>query len=293
MLAYQDAQSSAYSKMALPSKLYNDYNFKVSEYNASVTYPVNSIVYIPWGSQNFGKFYQNTTGSPSTGSLTSWTEVSGFTFKTRDPAQEMNYTAQTLAELMKVDGYWAQAETNVGVVLTDRFVTAVDAVGAQAKSQFDEIKNSIKTELYGASPANEGVAFSQFLAGMSAAMGGGHASVSYFSNVATQNQQLQILTQSAQIAQTVVGTAFQATSAMPLVVPLESQLISDACASGVESQNIGAIREQQIRQSVAAGLYLNASVDSGIINGEIIVPAFDEKIAVASINAQGAAARTT
>ena len=241
MLAYPDAQSLAYSKMALPSKLYSNY-----------------------------------TGT-------------GFTFLTRDPAQEMSYTAQTLAELMKSDGYWAEAETNAGVVLTDRFITACDAVGAQAKSQFDEIKDSIKTELYGASPANEGVAFSQFLAGMSAAMGGGHASVSYFSNVATQEQQLKVLTSSAQIAQTVVATAFNATSAMPLVVPLESQLISDACASGVESQNIGTIRDQQIRQSVAGGNALSV----GVPIGTDIFPSFDEYVAAASINAQGAAARTT
>jgi hypothetical protein len=279
--------------MALPSKLYTDYVFKASEWSASVTYPVDAVVYVSIAGASFGRFFKNTTGSASLNSLAGWTEVSGFTFKTRDPAQEMSYTAQTLAELMKADGYWAQAETNVGVVLTDRFVTAVDAVGAQAKSQFDEIKDSIKTELYGVSPANEGVAFSQFLAGMSAAMGGGHASVSYFSNVATQEQQLKVLTSSAQIAQTVVGTAFQATSAMPLVVPLESQLISDACASGVESHNIGSIRDQQIRQSVSAGLRLFASVDNSIINGHINIPAFDEKIAVASINAQGAAARTT
>jgi hypothetical protein len=226
------------------------------------------------------KLYSNYTGN-------------GFTFVTRDPAQEMSYTSQTLAELMKADGYWAEAETNAGVVLTDRFITACDLVGAQAKSQFDEIKDSIKTELYGASPANEGVAFAQFLAGMSAAMGGGHASVSYFSNVATQDQQLKILTSSAQIAQTVVSNAFSATSAMPLVVPLESQLISDACASGVESQNIGTIRSQQIRQSVSAGMQLSVDLNNENIDGETIKPSFDEVVAAASINAQGAAARQT
>ena len=286
MLAYPDAQSLAYSKMALPSKLYSDYTFKASAWSISVTYPVNAVIYIPSGG-DYGKFFQNTTGSPSTGSYAGWTQVTGFTFKTRDPAQEMSYTAQTLAEIMKVDGYWAQAETNVGVVLTDRFITACDAVGAQAKSQFDEIKDSIKTELYGVNPANEGVAFSQFLAGMSAAMGGGHASVSYFSNVATQEQQLKILTSSANIAQTVVSNAFTATSAIPLVVPLESQLISDACASGVESQNIGSIREQQIRQSVSGGINLSVSVPMGTD----IFPSFDEFVAAASINSQGAAAR--
>jgi hypothetical protein len=217
----------------------------------------------------------------------------GFTFVTRDPAGEMNYTAQTLAELMKVDGYWAQAETNAGTVLKDRYVSAVSAVGAEAKTQFDTLKNSIKTELYGNNPANEGIAFSQFLAGMSAAMGGGHASVSYFSNVATQNQQLQILTASAGIAQTVVATAFSAASAMPLVVPLESQLVSDACASGVESNNIGTIRSQQIRQSVSAGMQLSVDLNNENIDGETIKPSFDEVVAAASINAQGAAARQT
>jgi len=245
MLACLDVQSSAYSKMALPSKLYNDYSGQ------------------------------------------------GFTFVTRDPAGEMNYTAQTLAELMKVDGYWAQAETNAGTVLKDRYVSAVSAVGAEAKTQFDTLKNSIKTELYGNNPANEGIAFSQFLAGMSAAMGGGHASVSYFSNVATQNQQLQILTASAGIAQTVVATAFSAASAMPLVVPLESQLVSDACASGVESNNIGTIRSQQIRQSVSAGMQLSVDLNNENIDGETIKPSFDEVVAAASINAQGAAARQT
>ena len=289
MLACPDAQSLAYSKMALPSKLYNDYDSKgIYFYNSEISYPPGVRVYY------FGIFYENNTGTTSsapalTAIRTTWSKLTGgFTFRTRDPAQEMSYTAQTLAEIMKPDGYWADAETNAGVVLTDRYVTAVDAVGAQAKSQFDEIKDSIKTELYGASPANEGVAFSQFLAGMSAAMGGGHASVSYFSNVATQDQQLKILTSSAQIAQTVVSNAFSAASAMPLVVPLESQLISDACASGVETQNIGTIRSQQIRQSVAGGANLFVSVPAGTD----IFPSFDEYVSQASINAQGAASVT-
>jgi len=275
--------------MALPSKLYNDYDSKgIYFYNSTIDYSPGVRVYY------HGIFYENDTGTTSSAPAlnaitTTWSKLTGgFTFKTRDPAQEMSYTAQTLAEIMKTDGYWAQAETNAGVVLTDRFITAVDAVGAQAKSQFDEVKNSIKTDVYGSSPVNEGVAFAQFLAGMSAAMGGGHANVDYFKNVATQGQQINIATTSAGIAQTVVSNAFSAASAIPLAVPLESQLISDACASGVETQNIGTIRSQQIRQSVAGGSNLFVSVPTGTD----IFPSFDEYVSQASINAQGAASIT-
>ena len=248
MQASQDVQSSAYSKMALPSKIYSNFS-----YNSTSTSPV------------------------------------GFTFLTRDSAQEMSYTAQTLAELMKTDGYWAEAETNAGTVLKDRYISAVSSVGSEAKTQFDNLKNALKTELYGSTSASESVGYSQFLAGMSAAMGGGHANVDYFKTVVTNKQQLDVYQTAASVAQTVVGNAFTASSAMPLVVPLESQLISDAHASAVESHNIGTIRAQQIRQSIAAGNQLSV----GVTVGTDVFPSFDEIVAAASINAQGAAARQT
>jgi hypothetical protein len=75
---------------------------------------------------------------------------------------------------------------------------------------------------------------------------------------------------------------------MPLVVPLESQLVSDAHASAIEADAMGQIRAQQIKQSAAAGAILAAVAPN---QGSNPTP-YEEVLAFASVNATGAAAAT-
>jgi len=212
----------------------------------------------------------------------------GFKFITRDPAVEMEYTAKTLAEIMKVGGYWAQAETAAGTVLKERFNSVLGGVGTAARGEYDYLISKIKTEVYGSSTPTSDVVYTQFLAGMSAAMGGGHTSVSMFANIAVQQRQLEVANATAQAAQSVLAHTFDSVKSMPLVVPIESQLISDAHASAVEASSAGQIRSQQIRQSKAAGDILSHISPSVGSNPTPV----DETVMFGSLWAQGAAAET-
>jgi hypothetical protein len=218
----------------------------------------------------------------------SHTGEEGFKFITRDPAAEMEYTAKTLAEVMKVGGYWAQAETAAGTVLKDRFNSVLSSVGVAARAEYDALVAKVKTEVYGSATPTSDVVYTQFLAGMSAAMGGGHTSVSMFANIAVQQRQLEVSNAAAQAAQSVLAHSFDSVKSMPLVVPIESQLISDAHASAVEASSAGQIRSQQIRQSKAAGNVLGQITPNVGTNPTPV----DEVVMFGSLHAQGAAAST-
>jgi hypothetical protein len=213
----------------------------------------------------------------------------GFTFKTRDPAAEMNYTALTLAEVMKAGGPWATAESAAGQVLKDRFTSVLTDIGTAARAEYDALLAKIKTEVYGSSTPTSDVVYTQYLAGMSAAMGGGHTNVTMFANIAVQQRQLEVSNAAAQAAQSVLAHSFDSVKSMPLVVPLESQLISDAHASAIEADSAGQIRSQQIRQSQAAGNILAGVMPNVGTNPTPV----DEVVMFASLHAQGAAAAAT
>lgn len=210
-------------------------------------------------------------------------------FKTRDPAAEMEYTAKTLAELMGTTGYWATAEKNVGTVLTTRFNDAQGSLNSNANTQYSTIATSIKNQILGNSGSTNDAAMSSFLAGMSAAMGGGHASVAYFADKALQSRTLEALTLANETAIKLLGLSYNATSAMPLVVPLESQLVSDACNAGIEAHNLGNVRTQQIRQSQAGAAVLN-SIGPDLGNNPRPI---DEIVMFGSLYAQAASANAT
>ena len=212
----------------------------------------------------------------------------GFTFKTRDPAAEMQYTAQTLAELMGTTGYWATAEKNVGTVLTERFNSSETSLYNNISTQW---ANKISEITSSAGGTNADVAYAQYLQGMSAAFGGGHTNIGAFVGVNSQDRRLAIIDTATKNFATIVGSTVQAVSAMPLVVPIESQLVADACASAVEAHAMGQIRAQQIRQSEAGGEILSQAQD-WISTGSGGVPPYEETLAYASVWATGAAAST-
>ena len=213
----------------------------------------------------------------------------GFTFTSRDPKKEMEYTAQLLSDILDPTGYWAEAELHVGTTLKTRYNDVVGTLNTNAKSFFDTLLNQLKTDIYGGTPTTPNVAYSQYLNGMSAAFGGGHSAVAAFNNLATQNMQLAVHGACQKTAEVIMGLTYTATSAMPLVVPIESQLVSDACASAVEQYNLGTVRDQQVRQSIELGNVLSAVGPPAIIGNAPQTPA-DEVLAYASINAQGLAA---
>lgn len=213
----------------------------------------------------------------------------GFTFTSRDPKKEMEYTAQLLSDILDPTGYWAEAELHVGTTLKTRYNDVVGTLNTNAKSFYDTLLNQIKTDVYGGTPTAPNVAYSQYLNGMSSAFGGGHSAVAAFNNLATQQMQLAVHEASQRTASTVMGLTYQATSSMPLVVPIESQLVSDACASAVEQYNFGTVRDQQVRQSIVLGDVLANVGPPAIIGNAPQTPA-DEVLAYASINAQGSAA---
>jgi hypothetical protein len=113
-----------------------------------------------------------------------------------------------------------------------------------------------------------------------------------FTNLSNQQMQVQAHESARNIAGTIMQLTYQATTSMPLVVPIESQLVNDASASAVEQYNLGEIRNQQIRQSVALGTRLSAITAPVTIGNAPQTPA-DEVLAYGSIWAQGQAAATT
>jgi hypothetical protein len=215
--------------------------------------------------------------------------AAGFTFKTRDPKQELEYTSALLKDIVDPDGDWADAEKAVGNTLKTRYNDVVTTLAGVARTEYTTLLNVIKNDVYGGTPTTPNVAYDQFLAGMSAAMGGGHTSVASYGNLATQDKQLMVHESASRLAQTLMGLTYQATSGMPLVVPIESQLVADVCASAVEAHSAGNIRSQQIRQSQAAADYL---VNAQAYQGTNPTPV-DEVVMFASLHAQGAAAITT
>lgn len=211
----------------------------------------------------------------------------GYTFLTRDPAAEMSLTVETLSQLMADGGFWATAETLAGQVLTSRFIGTESNLNNTIANRLNTYVSNANTYVFGTQP-EESTAYAQYLAGMSASFGGGHTSVETFGQVATADKKLTLYDSALKSAISASATSFQATSAMPLVVPLESQLVSDACASAVEAHAMGAIRDQQIRQSQAAGAILAAVVaDQGTHPRPL-----DEITQIATIQATGAAAIT-
>lgn len=215
----------------------------------------------------------------------------GYKFTTRDPKKELEYTSRLLSDVLDPTGFWAEAELHVGTTLKTRFNDVSGTLTTSARAIYDSILSQVKTDVYGGAPVTPNVAYDQFLAGMSAASGGGHSSVSAYANLATQERQLQVHESAINLAKSIMGLTYNATSAMPLVVPIESQLVNDASASAVEQYNLGQVRDQQVRQSYSVG-YSLAGITSPVTIGNAPQTPADEVLAYGSIWAQGAGAAT-
>ena len=213
----------------------------------------------------------------------------GYTFTTRDPKKELEYTSQLLSDILDPTGYWAEAELHVGTTLKTRYNDVVGTLNTAARSTYDSILTQVKADVYGGTPVTPNVAYAQHLAGMSSSYGGGHTSVSMFVNLSNQQMQLQVQKNAQEIAGTIMGLTYNATTAMPLVVPIESQLVNDASASAVEQYNLGQVRDQQVRQSVVLGNRL-ASTSAPVTTGNAPQTPADEILGYSSIQAQGQAA---
>ena len=218
-----------------------------------------------------------TSGTGANGSTT------GFKFITRDPAKEMEYTVATLKELMAVGGDWDDAETAAGTVLKTRFKAVENFLYDDVDAKWAAKLTTLKNEVSGTQPE---FAYVQYLAGMSAAFGGGHTATSIFGRVNSEERKLAIIDATLKTMQGMKGITYQSTSAMPLIVPMESQLVADAAASAVEAFAMGEIRAQQVRQSKAAGNILKGTVPNAGTNPT----PYEEVLAFASVQATGEAA---
>ena len=209
----------------------------------------------------------------------------GFKFITRDPAAEMDYTVKTLKELMGPAGDWALAETQAGDILKARFNSVENTLYGNVNSRWATKLSSITSEVLGTQAE---FAYGQYLAGMSAAFGGGHTNTAIFQKVSSEERKLAIIDAATKNLQSLNSLTYQSTSAMPLIVPLESQLVADAAASAVEAHAMGSIRSQQIRQSVAAGNVLSATAPDAGNNPR----PYEEILAFQSVISTGTAANT-
>lgn len=111
----------------------------------------------------------------------------------------------------------------------------------------------------------------QLAAGLSAAMGGGHSAVPAIKDNISFSQKLEAKKVAIQAYANALGEYFKnsnlaaglaggasenatkTAATVPVVAPFESQLASDIFANWQDSLNTGQVRDQQIRQTVAAG----------------------------------------
>ena len=124
----------------------------------------------------------------------------------------------------------------------------------------------------------------QLAAGMSAAMGGGHSAVPAIKDNITFEQKLKaktlaldsytkalgeyfkLTTMAAQLAGNASENAAKTAQQVPVVAPFESQLTADVLSNWQDSLNTGQVRDQQIRQTVAAGHVISQFGPTGVSN---------------------------
>ena len=172
--------------------------------------------------------------------------------------------------------------------------------------RLDELSLAAKALLE--SPEIDESANGQISAGLSAAMGGGHNSVTAIKDNITFEQKLQAkqisfgayaqaldayykvyTATAASLSQVTAQSSAQAALTIPIVAPFESQMASDVLAAWNDSLNTGQLRDQQIRQTHAAGTALdsfNPGTNFSAWNAEYA-------LAYCGIKSQAAAAKAT
>jgi hypothetical protein len=157
---------------------------------------------------------------------------SSYKFYGRDPKKEI---AQTIAAYKANTEEFIEADTALASHLTSRAVSNANTLYSY----------------YSAKLVNQD-SNNQFILGMSASSGGGQ-NTTYLAN-SLSVMQLQ------EAAKDTLATA----QSIPIVVPFESPLISDAHASAVEAKNAGEVRDQQIRQTLASATGVQRGFDLGV-----------------------------
>lgn len=149
----------------------------------------------------------------------------GYKFWGRNPRFEI---AQTIDAYKQNAEEFLEADQQIANGLTARGITNANSVFAY----------------YSAKLVNQD-SNNQFVLGLSAASGGGQ-NTTYLAN-----------SLSVQQLQDAANSSLTYASGIPINVPFESPLISDAHASAVEAKNAGEVRDQQIRQTIASagGVY--------------------------------------
>lgn len=209
----------------------------------------------------------------------------GFVLYGRDASSEMAATLNCYATNASL---WASTNLTLGQSLTSNaldfsgslkgFINSglgssalslVPLVSGQ-QTRMDEMSTAAKTLLD--EPGLAETENSQQALGLSAAMGGGHNSASALKDILTYEQKLQGKSLAIEAYAKVLSIMFQtytdtgsklslaasqaglqAGTNIPLAAPFESQLVGDIMANWQDTLNTGQLRNQQIRQTVAAG----------------------------------------
>jgi hypothetical protein len=169
--------------------------------------------------------FANTAGSTPT--------VTGYRFWGRDPQKEM---AQSISAYNKNSEEFAEADTKITAYLASRGATSANT-----------IFNYYASKLVNQDSNN------QYVLGLNASSGGGQ-NTTYLANSLSVMQ-----------LQDAADKSLNFSAQIPIVVPFESPLVSDAHASAVEAKNAGEIRDQQLRQSIASagGMYQGYNIGVG------------------------------
>lgn len=245
----------------------------------------------------------------------------GYTLYGRDFTSEISYTLDAyLANASKWAGtnltltgsLASQTVTNAATLrpmysssMGSAAISLVPTTSGQAL-RLDELALAAKALIE--SPEIDESANGQISAGLSAAMGGGHNAVTAIKDNITFEQKLQAknvafgayaqaldayyktyTATGSQLSQITSDGAAKAALMIPTVAPFESQLSADIVSNWQDTKNTGSLREQQIKQTVAAGTALDS------FNPGTAFSTWNAEYALAwcGIKSQAAAAKTT
>lgn len=202
----------------------------------------------------------------------------------------------------------ANANTMKSIYTSNMGSSAIPLVTTTADqlSRLTEMALAAKSLLE--SPEIDESANAQIASGLSAAMGGGHNSINAIKDTITFDQKIgakKVALDAYNSAIEAYYKAFTATgatlsisatsqlaasiNAIPVVAPFESQFAADVLAGWQDTLNTGQLRDQQIRQTYAAGTALDS------FNPGVAFSSWNAEYALAycGIKSQAAAAKTT
>jgi len=158
---------------------------------------------------------------------------------------------------------------------TEEFIASDTTLTAYLSSRNTANAGTIYTYLKSKVPNQD--SNQQYVLGLSASMGGGN-NTTYLATSLSVAQDMEMAKESMTVA-----------NSLPIITPFESALISQAHAASVEAKNMGEIRDQQIRQTLAS----SAMTQNGLNKAYAQAASWDGSAIIVGAYAQRGAAMTT